>query len=291
MSKKTKPNPDSFLDAPPVPVMDGAPAFTESTFQMLGDQLPIGLFQGGELHRVFSFLPYNMRVERVVATIRKKHPHPAAYVPRILGALLSSLGPHADFQALDENSRMVIISQMWLGDVMYCWFQLRRAALGDELSASLQCPSCEERYTFCGDLSQADVKVTTGPDSLTWRYELIHGVPVKEETVKSVVLQHPRWNSMMSLARSRKKNSIDPVQVRIALTHGALRQVGDGTSPFTMDIMDEMTKLDMERLQKEIDVHACGPDLTLECVCTHCSYEHRIPVSWEWDFFFTAASL
>jgi len=273
----------------------GAPEHSLTTFQMLGDQLPIGILDAATLHRNFAFRRYDYGVERQLAVKRKKTRAPAEYVVEVLAHMLTVLGPHTDFQALDDPQRRLIVQRMWMHDVLYAYFSLRRQAMADELSVGCTCPTCNTKWKFTGDLSQGDVKVVESPASIAWNHALKDGVLAKPSAtrrggcVKDVVLQPPRWECMMGL--SRKSGRTDPVHAKVRIIASAIRQLGDGTHVMTQEVIDTMTKYDIEHVTKALDDNVPGPDMTLEPECPECETELRVPINWDWDFFFGAASL
>jgi len=268
----------------------GLPVHSLTTFQLWGDQLPIGILEGGELHRSFAFGVYNLGSERELAIRRKKAHAPAESVVEVLAFMLISLGPYSDFQALDENSRKLIIQRMWMHDVLYVYFSLRRDALGDELSVGCTCPTCGAKWKFTGDLSQGDVKVVEDPKDITWPHVLKHGLIGKDgKPIRDIVLQPPRWECMMGI--SRKTGRIDPVHAKVRIIASSIRHLGDGSHALTEAAINSMSKWDVEHITKTLDDNVPGPDMTLEPECPECQAELRIPINWDWDFFFGAASL
>jgi len=274
----------------PLPTTDGFEGHDQTTFQMWGEQLPIGILDGGELHRSFGFKVYDLAIERELALKRKKTRASAEYVVEVLSTVLTVLGPHADFQALNHQQRKLVIQRMWLPDVLYAYFSLRREALGDELSASCTCPTCSHKWKYVGDLAMGDVKVVTGPEAISWRHEMRHGLMGKDgDRIKSAVLQPPRWECMLGI--TRKTGRTNAVMVKVRVIASCIRQLGDGTTPLTEHVIDTMSKYDIEHITKALDDCVPGPDMTLEPECPECGTELRIPINWDWDFFFGAASL
>lgn len=268
----------------PVPPEGHERQMDRSNFQLLGDELPIGILVDGKLSKTFELRPYDMPAERKLAKLKKKCKSSPSFVARTLAAMIKSLGS-VDFDAVPESHRTLMVSQMWLGDVMYIWFKLRMEAMGEELAVRMRCPACERKFQFVGDLEQTDCNVIMDPLDICWHHTLKHGLEVKGERIKPVVLQPPRWQAMMALEGAK----LDQIDVKLALTRASVRQLGDKESnPVNFD---SCTKYDLEKLQKVINDGVPGPELMLEFTCPHCEREGVHPINWDWDFFFSAASL
>lgn len=281
---------NAAAEQPALPTGEAGPQHDLTSFMMWGEQLPIGILDGGQLHRGFAFKVYDLAMERQLALLRKKARASAEYVVEVLAAVLTSVGPHSNFESLDINLRRLIVQRMWMPDVLYMYFQLRREALGDELSVSVTCPNCHHKWKFTGDLSQGDVKAVTSADSITWRHVMKHGLADKDgRRHKDAVLQPPRWECMMGIAA--KTGRTDPVLAKTRVIASSIRQLGDGNVPLTEEVVNTMSKWDIEHITKSLDANVPGPDMTLEPECPECGAELKVPINWDWDFFFGAASL
>ena len=106
------------------------------------------------------------------------------------------------------------------------------------------------------------------------------------EIITDLLLQPPRWQGMASLNQDG-----DMGDVKLQIIASSIRQLGDGKYPATSDVLETMSKWDLEYLQKEIDNFTPGPDLTMDVKCPSCRNSHKRNLDWSWDFFFTASSL
>lgn len=284
-AKKTTAAPEQ----PPVRGEDEAARISDTTIGDYGHRLPVGILQGASLHRDFGFKPFRMKEERELETERKanKRISVGEFVGTVMSHMLTKLGPYPDFQAIPKDERRLIISQMYLGDVMYIWLCLRIDALGEHIKFPLKCPSCTFEHKLNADLSLTDVKVYEDAASLTKPLKLRHGIDLPDKsTTLDVVLQPPRWLGM-SGARPGATNS----DIKMAILSASILKVGDGRFPATTDAIENMSKWDIELMAKTVETDAPGPDLTVEASCPQCQHEWEIPLDWNWDFFFTAASL
>lgn len=276
-------------EQPPVPLAGAEAKISSTTIGDYGHRLPVGILQGGALHRGFAFKPFRMKEERELEAKRKANKRISVgdFVTAVMAHMLTKLGPHSDFQSLTEDQRQLVVSQMYLGDVVYMWLCLRIEALGEAIQFPLKCGSCGFEQKLKADLNLTDVKVYEDLTSLTKNVKLRHGMvlPDGDET-KDVVIQPPRWSGMCGA--SPGANASD---VKMALLIASIHTVGDGKFSATTDAIEALSKWDVELMSKAVDTDSPGPDMTLEAVCSRCSNEWKIPLEWNWDFFFTAASL
>jgi hypothetical protein len=279
---------NAAAESPPVPPEGYEPNVTVSTFEDYGSRLPIGYLKDGELHRGFAFRRFTMKEERALEAIRKKQRRMTmgSLVSTVLAHMLTRLGPY-DMDSLDDGPRRLLVNQMYMADVMYAYIMLRIEALGPEVAFDVDCATCAHRWRFKADMTRTDVKVAEDLNSLVRRYTMRDGVETPDgTTVKDLLLQPPRWHAMASLKADGGMGD-----VKMFIMASAIRQVGEGKFPATADLLDTMTKYDLEHLQRAIDDLTPGPELVLEATCPACAAENRRSLDWSWDFFFTASSL
>lgn len=260
-----------------------------STVGDLGHFLPVGVLQGGQLHRGFAFKRWTTREERWIERFKAEHKGLTAadLVTAALAHFLTGLGPFSDFQALGEAERRLIVSQLWLPDVIFALIQLRISALGEEIAFDLRCPACDHRWRYGVDLRRTDVVVAEDVSALTWRYDLRDPLPTAKGDVDYLVLQPARWFALVGVGADAD------VKARIAAA--SIRRMGDHEDLVpTPDILDDLGKYDLEHITAEVDENTPGADLELAVVCpkARCRHEFRhaiVPMNW--DFFFGASSL
>jgi hypothetical protein len=280
---------NAAAELPPLPAEGAVIEHAQSTFADWGQQLPIGHIQGGTLYRGFSLKPFTMKEERELEGLRKARGKMtlAGFVVEVMSRMLTSYGPWDDFQSLDETQRRLLMTQAWMADVIYMYIWLRIQALGAEMKFGVECPHCNAKVKLPADLTLTDVTVVEDIAALSRRHVLRDGLDVAGASVTELVLQPPRWQAMESVTGVRTSTG----DVKMAMIQSAIRQLGDGKRPVTIDILESLTKRDLEMLTRVIDDLSPGPDLTLEVTCPSCREESKHPLNWSWDFFFTAASL
>jgi hypothetical protein len=289
MTDKVKIN--AAAEQPPIPQEGHVPDVTSSTFEDWGQRLPIGLLRDGRLHRDFSFRRWTMREERALEKMRKKNRRLSmgALVTNIMAFMLTRLGPY-DFEALDQGQRRLVVNQMWMPDVMYAYISLRIDALGPEVKFEVECSRCAHSWKFPADLARTDVKIAENPEALVRAYRLRDGIEpptgVGGEAVCDVLLQPPLWQAMAALKQNGNMGD-----VKLFLMSSAMRQIGEGKIPVIPEVLEGLSKFDLEHLQRAIDDLTPGPELTLEVPCPSCDHTNKRNLDWSWDFFFTASSL
>jgi len=289
--KKSSQKVPAAAEQPSIPKGEEVP-LTFSTVRDWGQRLPIGLLAGGQLHRDFGFKQFRMKEERELDAVRKdaKRMSMADFVAAVLSHMLTVLGPYQDFQSLSEQERKMIVHQMWLGDVMYAYIYLRISALGEVIKFKVECPSCGTKSDLPADLYDTDVKIAEGEAALVRSIMLRDGLILEAggEPVKNLYIQPPRWNAMTSL---RAPGTFSLGDVKMAILLSSIRQAGEGRFPLTSQVLDLLTKYDLESLARSIDSMSPGPDMTVETICPACQREGKHPLDWSYDFFFTSSSL
>jgi len=289
MSEKVKLN--AAIEQPPEPEEGHVPDVSSSTFEEWGQRLPIGVLQGGSLHRDFAFRRWTMKEERALEKMRKKNRRLSmgALVTNVLAYMLTRLGPY-DFETLDDGQRRMVVNQMWMPDVMYAYIYLRIEALGPEVKFPVECDKCGHKWKFAADLSRTDVTIAENPEALVRSHELRDGIVpppgAGDEVAHTVLLQPPTWQAMSALKQDGNMGD-----VKLFLMSSAMRKIGEGRIPAIPDVLEGLTKFDLEHLQRVIDDLTPGPELVLEVDCPSCDHENKRSLDWSWDFFFTASSL
>ena len=258
-----------------------------------GPRLPIGFLAGKELHKGFELKPFGWNEEEKLAEIKRDNRQMTvqAFVVEVLAEMLVSLGPWKTLDGLGLEERRMIVNHMFLGDVMYVYITLRVQAMGEIAKFPIKCPNCKKEANLPADLMKTDMTAVDGEgaqDTLVVAVDLRDGVKTPDGREKRIYVAPPRWMAMAALKHPDDMSSAD--MKRELITSG-VRQVGQGKHQFTSQSLRSLSKFDLERLSKAIDDLSPGLDLVVEAQCRVCRAEWRIPLQWDWDFLFTAASL
>ncbi len=278
-------------EMPPIPDEGFTPNISSSTLGEWGAQLPIGFLRDGVFHRNIRFKPYTMAAERELAKQRakqsKKAQNAVSHTTSVLAHMIAEVGPYSDFQDLSHNQRLMILNQLYMGDIMYAYILLRIEALGEDLSVEVQCPSCGSDNKLGSDLNDLDITIPEDPYSLVRRYKLRNQVKTpKGELIDKLLLQPPRWLTMSTMKVGR---NMDFFRIKSDLVTAAT--FGEDGQPLSKTLLDQLTKRDFELLLKEVDDNTPGPDLQLEVECPECGHESATSLRWDFDHFFGASSL
>lgn len=262
-------------------------AVQKTTQRELGEQLPMGVLQGGVLHRDFSFRTYSSRVERELDALRQanKGINGVMWAVLVLSKMLVSYGPYVDFSALSESERRQVLLNSWAQDVLYLLVCLRIQALGAEVRFALKCGSCDHEFRPTVDLGDLDVKVCRIPDVLTKVYQMKNPVEVGPRRYEFLVLDQPRWGSL-ALVKGRNLSAAEFTSVR-----SLIRFTLPDQFPVTDAILDEFSKYDFEHIRAAVDDDSYGADMLLEADCPECARTTKYGMDWSWDFFFKSPSL
>lgn len=289
MTAKKKNRLNSAAEEPQLPAAAYTRNLTESTFGDFGQRLPVGVLQGGELHREFSFRRFTMREERKLEELRRsrKKTQMVDFIAGILAHMLTKLGPY-DFETLTPMERRLVVNQMWHPDAMYAYIWLRIEALGPECVFSLTCTTCEHQWKWTADLNRTDVTSAESAADIVYPYKLRDGIETPEGLFHDVNIQPARWSAMSAV---NVKGGINLADVKLHMMASAIRRVEEGKHPISREMLETLTKYDSEMLYRAIDEMTPGPDLTLEVECPECGHEFLHLMDWSWDFFFRGSSL
>ncbi len=268
--------------------------FKKSTTAERGAQLPLGvLSDSGAYVKTMVPRPWRMKEEKELAKLVEDRPEMniAEHVAVIVATMYDTLGPH-DFSTMDDVSKRLIVSQMFMGDVWYAYFHLRINALGSVMKLQIKCPKCKNDYPFPADLNSAEVSWGERLEDLLWEFTLKTPVKMRGLEVKKFRMGPQRWSVLE--AASETTGAV-PKEVAIRASIMGLDDIPD-MSPLGKDELDELLKVDIERAAGEIDEHYLGPDMSIELggdqKCPHCRFaaKRRLAMDWRYDNFFVDSS-
>ena len=259
------------------------------TLQELGSQLPIG-FENGQLHREFTLKPYRMKEERLIGQIyeKKQNVSMGKFVTSVLSIMIKSLGS-LNFEQMNAGERKLILSRMYVGDVIYLYVWLRLEALGNELKINLNCNHCREAFDFVADLNTIEIKTVNTPNELDTKIKLKKGLEINDQIYKDLHLKPSTWNVMENLGNGAISN---PGKMKAQMFKSCIKDV-EGIDDFviTDHVIDEMYKIDIELLVRKIDDIHPGPVMIIEDDCPKCGQVFTAPIDWSHDNFFGASSM
>jgi hypothetical protein len=253
-----------------------------------GPVLPLGI--DGAHERDFSFKRWNLAKEKELGERRRNQPNAnlGDWASVLLSEMLVRLGPH-DFPKLNEAERRLILSQMYMQDVLYLYFWLRYTAMGPALSIKMECPFHEYKFDWPGDLRTMIVRVPDTLDAARWEFKLESPFPLRGSESKKWSLGPVRWSAIEQSNIGRRVNQ---GKIKAIMIHASILRVDGREIAIAEHELDEMTKLDLERHIGQIDSHAVGPDLSLDVRCPDpkCDRRWTTSLDWSYDSFFSISS-
>jgi hypothetical protein len=273
------------------------PRFTLTTLGELGTNLPVGIAAGDSAPRVrpFRLRPFNMKLEKELAKVRERMKQNAkgntggSFVRTALAMMVQTIGPH-NFDAMKVPERELVINQLSMPDVIYMYFYARHNALDSEpVLMNIGCSSCKTQYRWFGDLASMDVKVLDDKAAITRTYELRDPLTIRGKTCKILTLGLIKWDSFCQPAFANQ-DSLQSAAITASI-HGIVGfDQALGTFQLLDTDLDEMTKVDMNRLSANIEEYTPGPQMDITPQCPVCKHEQRMMLDWSWDNFFSRSA-
>jgi hypothetical protein len=256
-----------------------------------GPQLPVGYEVGGKLVKDFAPGPWKTRQEKLLGEAKKEQKGKSlgAFVTKMLGILMTQIGPHQNFNQLDEAEKDLIISQSYMADILYMYIWLRHRFLGDKISMDAVCPNCDNEFVWNGDLSTLDISVVQDSNQLKREVVLKDGMLLHGDLRKSLIVRPPFWGAMEHPKLLETSNEVeqDIILIKDSII-GAEGLNGDQPLAVTDEAIDDLEKWDYETLVAEIN-EAPGPNMLAKISC-RCSYRWMQMIRWRYDSFFKLSS-
>jgi len=261
------------------------------TVQQRGAVLPLGITDAtGNLHRDLAVRRWRMKEERELGELRDKHKDAnlATYVAMVLATMCTRLGPH-DFSKMKFEERCLILSQMFMGDVFYAYVWLRINCLGNVFPIEFQPGWSNKPLKIKADLWSVVVKSAETFDEACWRYELNDPIEIRGTEVKAFKMAPQRWASMEQ--HDAVGAGANQGLAKLIIIKSSIHECEgiDGQIILTDDELDEMSKLDLERLTTLCDEKVLGPQMAVEG--EHKGRPFRAPIDWGYDNFFGISSV
>jgi hypothetical protein len=258
-----------------------------------GSVLPIGIeTASNEFLRDFEFRRWRMKEEKLLGQYKEDNPGQTIgeFISHLLGVMLTKLGPHQWNDSVTTAEKQLVISQLYLGDVLYLYSCLRKSALGKDLDAVLQCPNCTLRNERVMDVDDLDVLVLADPEKLIKTVVLEDGLRIFGEVRKTIHVRPPRWQVMSNPEIVQKENeALRTVALFKDCVCGA-EGIPEGQPVALLDEdIDEMSKSDIVTLEEAIE-DTPGPRMAIEFDCTRCKVKTLQMIDYRYESFFTKSS-
>lgn len=265
-------------------------AIKKITLKELGNEMPMGILGADKkYHKNISFRPWRMKEEKELGRIRSDNQgaNIGRYVSMVVATMCDKLGPH-DFSNMKLEEKVIMISQMFMGDVFAVYCTLRKHNMGNILGMIITCPRCGNQFDFNGDLDTLEVTTAEHPNDMTWDYDLKHPIQIRNKEITGFHMGLPLW----SVIESAADQGTGSAAAKDEAIRGAIRGVkgDDKIKLLTSDELDELSKFDMESLVRKIDDNVLGPVMMIEAGCEKCRAEIVKSIDWRHDSFFGDSS-
>jgi hypothetical protein len=261
------------------------------TVEEYGPTLPIGLVDssGTVLHKDIEIRPWRMKEERELSELRDKNKNSSmtSYISMVLATMCTKLGIY-DFSNMSFDKKRSIISQMYMADVFYTYVWLRINSLGEKFPVTFHPVWSNKPINMVADLNSIETKCVNELKAINWEYKLKNPIKIRGTEVSTFNMTQQRWNTIELLEESGPVSSLTAKQSLILASISGCKEI-DKQIVLTLKELDELVKLDIERLAFLIDEKSLGPKMILEG--EHKGREFTTPIDWGYDNFFAVSSV
>lgn len=264
------------------------------TLKELGTKLPVGQFADGQLHKDFTLRPFKARVDRHLAVWReanegKNQVHLAA---KYLSLIVASLGRTACGLTPDGDStpeQEYAVGDWFFADAMYIYIYSRVVNVSEWIEVPYRCPRCGTKGVVKANLLSTEVRVLEDHKELHVWVDLQDGFKVADgaRPVKRLRLQPVRFRAMMLPGQGQAEiGTLTYSQLRESIVE--MEGAPQGHIPTDAEL-DELTKRDLLRIDRQTAAIAAGPMLrtAVDCPKTkECGIKIHDALNWAFDPFF-----
>lgn len=271
-------------------VVETTPKRFTLTMAERGPVLPVGIkTPSGDLARDLATRPWKTKDERALGKLKKPNMSMAGYVATLIGYMFSRLGVHEWQPDSPMPERLVMINQMYMGDVFYAYMWLRREVIGNELHMNVECPSCKKGFRFEGDLGSTMVQCVHDANGLEQTYTLKDAIDVRKKHVTVLRLRPPRWGALVL----KEGEALNEATAKIATIRSSIVGLNDDPNEITLtdDELDELSKKDLEGISALLNTDYLGPRMVVEGDCPRCEAPFKQMIDWSYGGFFTSSSV
>lgn len=262
----------------------------KTNLKEVGPILPLGVEENGVYVRDLAVKRWTFKQEKELGELKEENADVrlGRYVSMVLATMCTKLGPY-DFENMDFNQRLLSISQMWSGDVLYAYCWLRYKSLGKEVGMKIQCPSCPSEIDYVADMETLEISHGDSLDDFLWDYELKEPFEVRGEKIVGFKMQPMRWNTY-EMITNNSYGGLGAVKSKMIVNsiHSILEK--DESTILAEHEIEEMGKSDIELISKGIEQQQLGPDLSIDVTAKCCRNKFTHQISWNYHDFFGSSS-
>lgn len=217
----------------------------------------------GVTHKTFTLREPNGKDEESVQRDQKVNPIKA--VTTLLARVCTSIGT-LDRQSVGGIKEWEgVIRNLYVGDVDYMLYQLRKISFGDEIEVSHKCPECKNKLETAIDMNELEVVPFKG--SLTIPFTLPRGYKDSDgEVHKEGMIRLPKQIDRELLYPIMKKGNIAKVNT-VMLTR--LIEFNDGQY-IDEDVVSHFMSRDRAYLDGIMEDNLFGINTECEVTCPDC---------------------
>lgn len=278
--------------------LDGAPgspgADALPTLDAYGKRLTLGYRDaGGEMHRDFELVEWDWDLEEELGELveREKTITMGVYISEIVGRATARLGK-IDLTKLKRSQRRLIVSNMFMADVLQIYVWIRIGALGHRLRLEpFVCENCPQRIDFVGDLRTLEVQPPPEEGKVPTReVKLPRPFSYGGADRDRVTVGPLRWAFMETGDASTLTN---PAKLRKAtIAHGIVSVPGAPEGPVALqrDHLRQLGSAGVNAIVAAIDEVGGGVVMEMAGTCPRCGHPYRKPIDWSYADFFGRSS-
>lgn len=265
-------------------------SFKETTLGELGDNLPLGIqLSDGSLAKAISSMPWKTKHERAIGTLKKEGQNVAHHASIIISQLYTNIGDKVFTPETKQAEKQLAIGQMFMPDILYMFVLLRKKVISKDLKMNMTCAACRHKFLFVADLDSLVVHTCERTEQISWVYHLIDPITIRSKKVTKFRMMPPKWFQIENAVNTGAGSEASKIVIAKSCVVGFNDEID--LSQLMDSEMDEVSKIDLEGMLREINKDFLGPKMTLEGTCDACNTPFISMIDWRGDSFFSNSSL
>lgn len=266
-----------------------------TTLGKMKNNVPLGFFgiaDSTSKQTSFDFKDWSFKEERDIAKLKKEMMDKGQgpmFITKLLMYMCENMLGIPINQIQIEQQKLGFAGQIFFSDILYMYFYLRTKALGNELELEVDCPSCQSNFIFRTDLENLTVRKLKNDrtlNDLCQKIELKDGFYLNGSHHKSLFIAPTRWTSIMNSKDSQIQDEAVRKELFIKTSVTGINESFEKGFVWTDDILNQLKKIDFEKLYKKIVENNLGPDMLVSTKCESCQTKLFKIVDWSYENFF-----
>jgi hypothetical protein len=258
------------------------------TLKELGTRLSLGN-PNASYNKTLEIRPWRMKEEKELGRLKKeaKKDNLTSYLPLVIGTLCTKVGEH-DFTKMKDIEKRLVISQMWLGDVWTAYCLIRIKSMGSKIDLKPVCSHCGKTIEWVADLNTLEVNTANEIKDCLWEYELEQPIVIRGKERTKFTMGPMRLLALEALGET----DVNIGSAKDEIISGSIHKIDGQEIILAKSDLDELVKIDIEKLTAKINEKNIGPNMSIEGKCPHvnCGENFKYPIDWGFDSFFGISS-